>query len=309
MKVGVIGTGAMGTNHVRIYADLRGVDEVFVYDSDPEKVGRLPQAIATPCPSLSDLLKRVDAVSICTPTPTHLETTLTVIEAGIHCLIEKPIAANVTQAYALLNAIEASSVTIGVGHIERFNPIVSEISKLISKPTLISIERLNPSSGRIKDTPIVEDLMIHDIDVVLHAILRRPHTSIAGTNNMNQCVALLQFAPTTTNMPTTTVVLTASRLANKKIRSIYIEDENYTLIGDYMSQELYTYSKPERFKYLDNRYTQENIIEKIQVNKVEPLREELKAFITAAAHGTPFIVTPEQAARNLELCHQISSLP
>lgn len=102
--------------------------------------------------------------------------------------------------------------------------------------------------------------------------------------------------------------LSASRKASKKIRTVYIEEEEFTIEGDFMNQEIYVYRKPERYGIENERYTQENIIEKVLVNKVEPLQKELKTFINCIMTGAEYPVTPGQALRNLRICEEIKAL-
>ena len=311
MKVGVIGTGSMGRNHVRIYSELKEVEEVYAFDVDTDKLKKSDEYDLIVCDTMEELLERVDAVSICVPTKYHLEVAKRAIENGVHCLIEKPIALTVEEAEELVNLLDNSGLIAGVGHIERFNPIVGEIKRIIKNPLYVEIRRHNPASARITDSSIVEDLMIHDIDIVfnvfykpLQGLLGRgaePHSSdykIYSAGNNDLCTALLKFN-------SSIVSLSASRKASKKIRSVYVEEEEFTIEGDFMNQEIYVYRKPGKYGIENERYTQENIIEKVLVNKVEPLKEELKAFIKCVKNNEDFTITPLQALNNLRICEAI----
>jgi predicted dehydrogenase len=297
MEVGVIGTGTMGRNHVRVYSELKAVDELYVYDINYQTAKDVAlQNGAVPCESMRDLIERSDAVSICVPTKYHHKTARDVLEAGIHVLLEKPICRTVEEAESILPLIGKNQV-VGVGHIERFNPIVPEIKRILKKPLYIGIHRHNPSSARMTETSVVEDLMIHDIDIVMHVLMGNSYTlSAGGTNDI--ATALFRFG-------TTPVFLSASRKSSKKIRSIYIEEEDLTIEGDFMTQEIFTYFKPEKYHVENERYVQENIIEKVMVNKLEPLKVELQTFLNCIKAGTPFPVTPEQATENLRICAEV----
>ena len=298
MDVGVIGVGAMGRNHVRVYSELKGVRNVYVYDPIPQSADRVKD-IATVCGSMDELLGKVDCVSICVPTKYHFETAKKVIEAGVHCLIEKPITLTVEEGRALLEIIRSKDLTVGVGHIERFNPIVDEIKKIAGQPDYVSIKRHNPTSSRITDASVVEDLMIHDIDIVFNVLFRGDDDfKIHSAGNRNVCEAMAVFAHSV-------VSISASRLSSKKFRTFYVEAEDFTTEGDFMTQEVYIYRKPGKYGVENERYLQENIIEKVLVNKVEPLKVELKTFLDAARSGKPFVVTPEQALKNLVICEEI----
>lgn len=327
MKVGVIGSGTMGGNHVRIYSELKEVEEVYAFDVDRAKAKRLKGYDVTVCNSQEELLRQVDAVSICVPTRHHLEVAKRAIEKDVHCLIEKPITLTVAEGAELLTLLKSKGLIVGVGHIERFNPIVREIERIIRKPLYVDISRHNPASARITDSTIVEDLMIHDIDIVFNVLYKplqglrvSPPWACEGTGgardgtklhsvgyeihsagNNDLCTALIEFGRSI-------VSLSASRKASKKIRKIYIEEEEFTIEGDFMNQEIYVYRKPERYGIENERYTQENIIEKVLVNKVEPLKEELKSFIKCVEKGEEFKITPVQALNNLKICEEIRRL-
>lgn len=300
MKIGVVGTGNMGKNHVRIFSELKGIEETYAFDIDKEKTKGLKKYDVTICNSIEEILNKVDVVSICTPTKYHLDVAKKAIKNGIHCLIEKPITLNVREGEELISLLEDKNLVVGVGHIERFNPIVDEIVKIISKPLYIEIKRHNPGSARIKDSTIVEDLMIHDIDIVFNVLcgnIGRKY-ELHSVWNDYLCDVLIK-------MDSSIVSLSASKKASKKIRTIYIEEEDYTIEGDFMNQDIYVYKKPGKYGLENDRYMQENIIEKVLVNKVEPLKEELKTFITCVKKGKEFKITPVQALNNLRICEKI----
>ncbi len=303
MKVGVIGTGTMGKNHVRIYSELKEIEEVYAFDVDGEKAKRLKEYGVIICSSLEELLERVDAVSICVSTKYHLEVAKRAIEKDVHSLIEKPIALNVREGEELVNLLEDKGLIAGIGHIERFNPIVEEIEKIIESPLYVEIKRHNPASARITDSTIVEDLMIHDIDIVFNVLYKlvSGDYELYSAGNSDLCKVLIKFN-------SSIVSLSASRKASKKIRAIYIEEEEFTIEGDFMNQEIYVYRKPGKYGIENERYTQENIIEKVLVNKVEPLKEELKTFIACVKKGVEFPITPVQALNNLKICEEIRRL-
>jgi predicted dehydrogenase len=298
MDVGVLGVGAMGRNHVRVYSELKGVDTVYVYDPIPENAARA-QEYASVCRSMEELLERVQAVSICVPTRYHFETAKKVIQAGINCLIEKPITLTVDEGIRLLKIIEDSKLVVGIGHIERFNPIVSEMAKIAKSPAYVSIKRHNPTSSRITDASVVEDLMIHDIDVAFNVLFKgEENFHIHSAGSANFCEALVVF-------PQSVLAISASRLSSKKFRTFYVESEDFTAEGDFMTQEVYIYRKPGKYGVENERYLQENIIEKVLVNKVEPLKVELKTFLDCVRTGKSFPVTPLEALKNLQICERI----
>ncbi len=297
MEVGVIGVGTMGRNHVRVFSELKDVDRLYVHDLNSRAAESAAAACgAVPCSSAEGLLEHVDAVSICVPTPHHHAVALEAFKRGVHTLIEKPLCASTVEGADLAAAIPEHLV-VGIGHIERFNPIVEEIRRINRNPLYVELKRHNPASARVTGTSVVEDLMIHDIDIVFHRLFDGPY-QLSSVGNNDFCSALLKFGPTP-------VYLSASRKASKKIRMIYVEDEECSVEGDFMTQEIYVYRKPEKYSLRDGRYIQENIIEKVLVNKVEPLRLELETFIQCIRRGTEFPVTPQQALHNLRVCEEI----
>lgn len=297
MDVGVIGTGMMGKNHVRVYSELKPVHNVYVFDvNQQEAISVARQNNAESTSSVQELLKKVDAVSLCVPTPFHYESACEIVETGMNVLIEKPVCLTSLEGANLIQRIP-DGVVVGVGHIERFNPIVSEISRIIAKPLYVELKRHNPTSSRISGSTVVEDLMIHDIDLVLHSLFNG-EIEVFSRGNRDVAMALCQCG----NTP---VYLSASRKASKKIRMIHIEQEDITIEGDFMTQEIYIHRKPEQYSVENERYVQENIVEKVLVAKKEPLRTELLTFLDAVKKGSEFLVTPEQATINLSVCERI----
>ncbi len=289
----------MGRNHARVYSELKAVDSLHLYDLNAEAARNLADAFgATVSPSAGDLFRSVDAVSICVPTPYHFGVSVTALEAGVPFLIEKPICATAEETRRLIEKIP-DDLTVGVGHIERFNPIVPEIRKIIQSPLYIEMKRHNPASSRVSGSSVVEDLMIHDIDIMRNVLLPDGTYSLSGSGSQDVCSALFSFGETP-------VYLSASRKSSKKIRMIYIEEEDFTIEGDFMAQEIYIHRKPGRYAVEDERYVQENIIEKVLVNKQEPLKLELSTFLDCVVQGREFPVSPTQALLNMEICEEIA---
>ncbi len=298
MNIGVIGTGMMGKSHARVYSELKGVEELYFFDLSMVNTNEMKELGAVACSSIKELLDCVDAVSICVPTKYHFDVAKEVIEENVHCLIEKPVALSVKEGEKLVDLLKTRHLVVGVGHIERFNPIVNEIAKMIKNPFYVEMRRHNPGSSRITDSSVVEDLMIHDIDIAFNFLFDMENFEIHSAGNCDVCSALVEFDDSV-------VSLSASRKASKKIRTIYIEDEEFTIEGDFMSQEIYAYRKPGLYALENGKYIQENIIEKVLVNKVEPLKVELRTFVDCVKRNVEFPITPEQALNNLRICERI----
>ena len=215
-------------------------------------------------------------------------------------MIEKPISLTLEEGEKLLEEIKITDdLVVGVGHIERFNPIVGEIKKLLTSPRYIEIRRHNPVSLRITDADVVSDLMIHDIDLVWNLFMNLDiGYEMHSFWDTDLCKVIARFG-------NCAVSLSASRIGCKKIRSIYVEDDEFSIEGDFMNQDVYIYRKPQKYREIDSRYVQENIIEKVLVNKVEPLKEELKLFVECVKEGKQFPITAEQAVLNLRIVEEI----
>jgi predicted dehydrogenase len=299
MDAGVIGTGVMGRNHVRVYSELKEVGTTYVYDLNTKAAEEVAAATgAEVCRSMEELLRKAECVSVVVPTPYHLQTAERVIAAGVHTLIEKPLCPTSRECEQLIGRVPAG-LTVGVGHIERFNPVVTEVARVVRDPIYVSFHRHNPASARVTGSSVVEDLMIHDIDVAFNVLFPSREYAVHASGTGDVAAVLAAFGRTP-------VYLSASRKASKKIRSLYIEEEDRTIEGDFMTQEVYVYRKPEAYGQENGLYRQENIIEKLLVNKVEPLKIELSTFVRAARDGKPFTVTPEQGLANVRVCEAIS---
>jgi len=302
INVGIIGIGTMGKNHVRVYSELKEVEKIFVYDINQNAVRKIKEnygegVIASD--SLASLLENVQALSICASTEHHYEIARKAIEKGVHFLMEKPLTLTVKEGETLLEMVNGSLVT-GVGHIERFNPVMKEIKNLIKNPRYIEIKRHNPASARINDADVVFDLMIHDIDLIWNCLANEgtPPDEIYVLGDEDLCKVIAKFG-------SCTVSLSASRIACKKVRAIYIEDEEFSIDGDFMTQEVFVYRKPQKYGENNQRYVQENIIEKVLVNKVESLKEELRTFVDCVRKKEYFPVTLEQGVANLRVAEEI----
>ena len=297
MDVGVIGVGAMGKNHARVYSELKAVENLYLFDLNTSAAQELAKKFdANLASGMDDLLDSVDAVSVCVPTQFHHNVACEVIQKNIPVLIEKPICISSGEAADLVKKIPEDLV-VGVGHIERFNAIIAELASIIRHPLYVEICRHNPASSRVTGSSVVEDLMIHDIDLIFH-LINAKSWEVHSSGNRDVAGALF----TINNNP---VFLSASRKASKKVRTIYIEEEQFTVEGDFMNQEIFIHRKPGKISFENERYTQESLIEKVLVNQSEPLKRELSTFLDCVKSGKKFPITPEQGLFNLQVCEKI----
>jgi len=167
IRAAVVGVGYLGRFHAQKYARLPGCELVGIVDVDGATASTVAHELDTePFQDYRELLGRVDAVSIVTPTPTHCEIGLAFLKAGAHVLVEKPIADSVAQAERLVRAARRQRRVLQVGHLERFNPVILAAEPLLTAPRFIECQRLAPFRERGTDVDVVLDLMIHDIDLL-----------------------------------------------------------------------------------------------------------------------------------------------
>lgn len=229
VKVGVIGVGALGWHHARHLAAMPGAELVGIYDIRPDRARQVAAAVGTvACGTREELLARAQAVTVAVPTPAHAEVGTAVLEAGVAVLMEKPIATTLPEADAMLAASEARGALLQVGHIERFNRALLASAPFLDVPLFIEGERLAPFQPRGTDVPVVLDLMIHDLDLILHltggleatevrangAAVLSPHLDVAS--------ARVEFASGAV------ASVTASRIARERVRRLRIyQEEGY----------------------------------------------------------------------------------
>lgn len=168
LPVGVVGVGVLGGHHARHFAALDGVDLVGIYDLDPARARAVAdQTGALACRDLDDLLNRVEAISVAVPTPAHAEVGCRALERNVAVLMEKPLAATLEEADRLV-AASAGRGLLQVGHIERFNRAVRGAMPFLDEPKYMESMRLAPFQPRGTDVAVILDLMIHDLDLILH---------------------------------------------------------------------------------------------------------------------------------------------
>src|SRR5207244_218979 len=178
LRVGVIGVGAIGSNHARLYGQIPSSEFTAVYDIDSTKGNAIGRKFgAAPAKSLDEFSEMVDAASVATPTYTHYEIARALLARGKHLLIEKPITNKTAHAGKLAELAAGKRLILQVGHVERFNPVLAALEKHLTHPRFIEAHRLAPYTERSADIGVVLDLMIHDLEVILHFV-RSPLWSI-----------------------------------------------------------------------------------------------------------------------------------
>ncbi|WP_117595690.1 MULTISPECIES: Gfo/Idh/MocA family protein [Haloprofundus] len=307
-KVGVIGVGHMGQNHVRVYSEMPGVDLAGVFDADDEQADRIAEEYGTTAYPMESLLDTVDMVSVAVPTRFHASIARDCIDAGVDLLVEKPFVDDLEVGRELVRRADEAGVTLQVGHIERFNPAITALSDITTDLDIIAIEahRLGPPINRDLEDSVVMDLMIHDVDIVLSLVDAEVESvSAMGTRNTQYADAQIRFDDGTV------VSLTASRLTQRKVRTLSVTADECRVDVDYISQsvDIHRNSLPEYIKQNGElRYRHESIVEQPMVEKNEPLRDELTAFVEAAKNGEKPRVTGEDALRAIEVTRKIDEL-
>jgi len=311
LRVGVIGLGRMGQQHCRVYSSLRQGQLAGVYDVIPELTREVAARYETSAFSgVDDLLKRVDAVSVATPTPLHFDLAMQCVRSGIPVLVEKPLTETVEQAEALVEAARAAGVFVQVGHIERFNPAYTELKNVLEDRALLAIamRRLSAFGGSNRDVDVVLDLMIHDIDLALDLTGQEP-TSMsafgltAHNGAIDHAVVHLGFG----SGPL--VTMTASRVTEQKIRSIEVTALEAYVEADLLNKSISIHRRTTA-EYLDHdqrgvKYRQESLLEGIHVPSQEPLFSELQHFVDCVLDGKPPVVSADDGLRALRLASTI----
>ncbi|OIB57182.1 Gfo/Idh/MocA family protein [Natrialba sp. SSL1] len=307
VRAGVIGVGSMGQNHARVYNELPGVDLVGVTDHDASVAQQVATEYGTAALEFDALLSECDVVTVAVPTHAHYETVSTCLDAGVHVLVEKPIAQTVEEGRALAEQAREAGLVLQVGHIERFNPAVQTVMELIDDLDVISLEaeRLGPPVDRTARDDVIFDLMVHDVDIV-GSILDGPPSTInaIGTDDGQYATATMQYDDVVAS-------LTASRVTQKKVRKLTVTARECLVEVDYLEQSVLIYrdSYPE---YLTddgpNRYRHESVVENARVDNGEPLRHELESFVKTVQTGVEPAVTAEDGVMALQTVQDIAAL-
>jgi predicted dehydrogenase len=246
-------------------------------------------------PTVQALAEAIDAATVATPTSTHHEIASVFLSQGRHVLIEKPITDNTAQAKELVALAQEKNLVLQVGHIERFNPALAALEEKLTRPRFIEAHRLSTYPGRSTDIGVVLDLMIHDIDVVLH-LVRSPIQSIdsVGTAVLSKGEDIANARIRFENGCVAN--LTTSRISFEKMRKIRVFQADAYLSLDYFDQSGVIYRK------IDTQIVKENI----KVEKDEPLKLELSAFVDCVRSRHSPRVDGRQAAEALEIAMQIT---
>lgn len=298
VNVGVIGVGHLGQHHARIYSELPQTRLVGVVDIDrPRRIEIGSRLGVIHFGDHRTLLGQVDAVSVAVPTLQHGEVVSDCLEAGVHVLVEKPMAATPEEGRQMVNHAKRRGLVLHVGHVERFNPVGDLIRDCLSNPKYIECHRLAPFQPRGTDVDVVRDLMIHDVDLILSFGLGRV-TKVEAVG-MPVLSSQVDFAHARVEFDNGCVVnLTASRISTGRLRKMRLFQEGLYFSGDFLSRQGIVY----RQGVTAGSSVRE---ESIQAGDEEPLKRELQAFVQAIQAGIPGGVPGEEGLAALELVYTI----
>lgn len=314
IRIGVIGVGNMGQHHTRVLSLMKDVEFVGISDVNLERgLDTASKYRVKFFERYQDMLEHVDAVCVAVPTRLHHSVGMACLQAGIHTLIEKPIAASIAEAESLVNAAAESHCILQVGHIERFNPAFLELGKILTTEELLAIEahRMSPYSQRANDVSVVLDLMIHDIDLLLELVgapvvkLTASGSRASGSGYLDYVTATLGFASGIV------ATLTASKVTHRKIRRIVAHCNNSLTEADFLNNEILIHRQTTAncsADYGQVLYRQDGLIEKVYTSNIEPLHAELEHFVYCARGGDQPSVGGEQALKALRLASLIEQM-
>jgi len=299
LRAGVIGVGYLGRFHAQKYAALPDVELVGVVDADQARAEEVAREVGTmACTDYSELLDRVDLVSIVVPTYLHFKVAKAALNAGVHILLEKPVTQTVAEADELIRIAEDKNLVFQVGHLERFNPAVVALGDVLKNPMFIESHRLSPFKPRGTDVNVVLDLMIHDIDIILNMV-NSPVESInsVGVPVLSEEVdianARLQFA----NGCVANV--TASRVSREPMRRIRIFQPDAYVSIDYQSCKIGIFRKGG--EGIPVPAIPNVTMDETSFSQGDPLFDEIKAFVRSVNEGLPPVVSGEDGKRALEV--------
>ncbi len=328
LRVAVLGTGALGKEHARIYAELAQagiVEFTGVFDVSAEAAKRVAEKLrARVFTSVAEAAASADALSIVTPTVTHFDLAKQLLQQGKHVLVEKPMTDNTAQAAELVQLAQQHRCVLQVGHVERFNPVFKYLETVATQPRFIETHRLSPYPARSTDIGVVLDLMIHDLDVVL-AFVKSPVVSVDAvgipvlSKSEDIANARLRFANGCV------ANLTVSRISPERMRKIRVFSgpQNTCYISlDYRAQEGFIYriarDDEEESSLLKkllaskdttivSEFAGKRIVrEPVPITKEEPLKQELLHFVECVRERQTPRVSGESAKQALDLAFEIT---
>ena len=303
LRIAVIGVGHLGEYHVQKYKVIPEVELVGVVDVDTNRVNEIANRYSTKAYSdHRDILDKVDAVSLAVTTEMHFEVAKDILAKRVHMLIEKPITYDLAEADTLIRMAQERNLVLQVGLVERFNPAIVKMMPLLKSPVFVESHRMNLFTTRGLDVDVVLDLMIHDLDIILHIIpseVREVHAvgMPVITHKTDIANARIIFEDGTA------ANLTASRVSGKMLRKIRVFQPDAYLSADCGKRQLTVIS-------LDNQKKNSHNFPEVSTNKekyadADPLKDEITAFVNAVMNGAKPEVTGEDGRNALRVALNI----
>jgi predicted dehydrogenase len=300
IRVAVVGAGEFGRNHARVWRELEGVELAGIVDTNAERAAQVAAEFGTQVLRGLDVLtsEGVNAVSVAVPTKEHASVGCRLLEAGFDVLVEKPMAASLAEADDLIAAAKRNGRILQVGHVERFNPAVTAVQKIVSRPMFFEIHRLGVFTPRSLDVDVVYDVMIHDLDILL-ALVNAPVAELRAvgipvmTDKVDIAQARIEFE-------TGTVAnITASRVSTERVRKMRFFQEH-----EYVSLD-FTRRDALRIRVRPGTPQPEINFENLPVVSEEPLHAELRAFLDSVRTRSQAAVDGAAGRRALELADRV----
>jgi predicted dehydrogenase len=305
LRCAVVGAGYLGRFHAQKYAGLAGCTLAGIADPSAEARAKLAAELGVPVHAdHRELLGRVDAVSVATPTALHHPIARDFLLAGAHVLVEKPITTTAPEARELIALAAANRKVLQVGHLERFNPVIVAVAGELTKPRFIESNRLAPFKARGTDVSVVLDLMIHDIDLIEH-IVQSPIASIDAigapvfTDEIDIANARLRFENGCV------ADVTASRISMKSERKLRVFQADSYLSIDLQQKLLTQVRRPGAIGQGEMPAVS---VEERSFDQGDALLAEIEAFVAAIRGGTRPVVSGEDGLRALETATRIAEL-
>lgn len=314
LRIGVLGAGHLGRIHVQQLRELPEFEVTGVFDPHAEKGERLKAEFGTEVfGSIAGLVAATDVIDVVTPTVAHHACTMQALDAGRHVFIEKPIAHTLEQARELVERAQATGLRVQVGHVERFNPAFLAARSALDSPMFIETHRLAQFDPRGTDVSVVLDLMIHDLDIILH-VVGAPVAEVRASG-----VAVVSDTPDITNARIAfangcVANLTASRISLKKMRKSRFFQKDAYIAVDMLKKEteimrMRTVETPDPFAVTmdlgPGKGHREISFEKPEIPATNAIREELRAFAKAVRTGRDTEVPARDGLAALELAHRV----
>jgi predicted dehydrogenase len=308
IRAGVIGAGRLGREHARLYASLDTVASLCLYDRDAARANAVAaEHGARTCASIEALLEECDAVSICTPATHHHSAALEAFGRGVHVLVEKPIASDTSSARDMIAKAIARACVLQVGHIERFNGAFEAARALLRRPLFIESHRLATFSPRGIDVSVVQDLMIHDIDLILTILKGDAIADLRASG-----AGVLTGAPDIVNARIEfaggcVANVTASRISREPLRKIRFFEESLYVSADLREKSVEAFEKIKDVEIEGALVDPARLIRRIavDVDQSEPLRKEIVSFLDAVQGKAAPPVTGGEGLEALDVAERI----